>query len=180
MTEQTMTEQTMTEGKNYNECTWTDDCWYVNQTVNQNCCPFPISTEIPWINYVNRPRMRISRNKKQIPPACDITGDWLITYMSGGTDYVHRASFVQSIGVVTGSGGYPVPGPETYSWTATGFVNGSNITLKQNISGACSGVENMTGVIDCVNKTMTGTFSRTIPTAGSCGPAEGTWTASMV
>ncbi len=104
----------------------------------------------------------------------NVTGNYEITFMLTGdlTPYVHHASLTQTGSNVTGSGGYPATGGDTYHWNITsGNVSGDtiNLTVAYDL-GAPGTVMHMTGNI-ASNGTVTGTWDDNFG-----GPRTGTWT----
>ena len=100
------------------------------------------------------------------------------------TDYTHRVSLTQNGQNLTGSGGFPLTGAETYHWNVTGgSVNGTAFSLTWAYDGlapdAVGVVHQMTGIIAAGGSisgtwtdnyqggTRTGTF--TAPAASAVG-----------
>jgi hypothetical protein len=65
----------------------------------------------------------------QLVCAWDVTGDWILAVNTG--TYVHEMTIqVQQIdGTISGIGRYPAGGPYTITWTMTGNVSGSSISM---------------------------------------------------
>lgn len=100
----------------------------------------------------------------------NITGSYTITFDYLGSLYPHHATLTQTGTSVTGSGGYPVGGPDAYSWNATGTVTGNTVNLTANYTlGAPGTVMTMTGTI-ASDGSMSGTWQDNFG-----GVRTGTW-----
>lgn len=107
----------------------------------------------------------------------DVTGNYDIGFQLTGdpTVYTHDANLTQTGSSVTGSGGYPAVGPQTYSWVITsGTVAGNSITLTMDYTlGAVGTTMNMIGTI-APDGSMSGTWNDNL----GGGFRDGTWATS--
>lgn len=107
----------------------------------------------------------------------DVSGNYDIDFNLTGdpTIYTHDASLAQTGPAVSGSGGYPSVGPQTYSWVITsGSVSGNSITLTMDYTlGAIGTTMNMIGII-APDGSMSGTWSDNL----GGGTRTGDWSTS--
>jgi Ca2+-binding RTX toxin-like protein len=103
----------------------------------------------------------------------NVTGDYEITFLLTGdaTPFVHHAELVQTGTTVTGDGGYPATGGDTYHWNVTsGSQTGDSLNLTAMYDlGAVGTTMNMVGTI-APDGTVSGTW-----TDDFGGPRSGTW-----
>lgn len=105
----------------------------------------------------------------------NVTGDYEITFFLDGdvsnTPYIHHAELAQTGSTVTGDGGYPATGGDTYHWNVTtGSQTGNSLNLTVDYDlGAIGTTMNMTGTI-APDGTVTGTWSDNFG-----GSRTGTW-----
>ncbi|HUQ85835.1 MAG TPA: hypothetical protein VM077_05920 [Candidatus Limnocylindrales bacterium] len=105
----------------------------------------------------------------------NVTGNYEISFFlnpdTSVTPYVHHATLAQSGTAVTGNGGYPATGGDTYHWNVTsGSQTGNSINLTAVYDvGAVGTTMNMVGTI-AANGTVSGTW-----TDNFGGPRSGTW-----
>ena len=93
-------------------------------------------------------------------PTWDVSGNYVVSYDLLGSPNAHRMMLTQSsTGVLTGFGGFPSTGPQTYTWHVTsGSVVGNqvNMTIVYD-TGAPGTIMHMTGTI-ASNGTLSGTW----------------------
>jgi len=163
-------------------CIWDDDCWNAKKERNlkKPCCEVPTPSQLFWVNFVQRPKLRSSIKRKNVsPPLFDVTGEWIILYHHGGTVYPYKASFRQNGVNVSGRVNYPENGAAQLTGVVTeGLVTGLAMKISLEFSGSCEGKQYMDGLIDPEKRQMAGTWFRDSTDCGSCGEANGSWTAS--
>jgi Ca2+-binding RTX toxin-like protein len=104
----------------------------------------------------------------------NVTGNYEITFFldpdTSVTPYVHHATLAQSGTSVTGDGGYPATGGDTYHWTITaGTQTGDSLNLTMVYDLGATGTMNMLGTI-APDGTVSGTWTDNVG-----GPRSGTW-----
>ncbi|KKT00610.1 MAG: hypothetical protein UV76_C0008G0021 [Candidatus Nomurabacteria bacterium GW2011_GWA2_43_15] len=99
-----------------------------------------------------------------VAPAWDATGSYVINMEYWGTDYAHDMSLTQdSLGNLTGSGGYPAGGAHTYTWVLTsGSVSGNSIDFLADYTASADAVVPQTTL-------------HLVGTIASDGTISGTW-----
>lgn len=108
----------------------------------------------------------------------NVTGNYEVTFFLdpdvSTTPYVHHATLSQSGSTVTGDGGYPATGGDTYHWNVTsGTQSGDSLSLTTMYDlGAPGTVMTMTGTI-APNGTVSGTWTDDLG-----GTRTGTWNIS--
>lgn len=105
----------------------------------------------------------------------NVTGNYEVTFFldpdTSTTPYVHHMTLTQSGSTVTGDGGYPATGGDTYHWNVTsGTQTGDslNLTILYDL-GAVGTTMHMTGTI-AANGTVSGTWDDNFG-----GTRTGTW-----
>lgn len=104
----------------------------------------------------------------------NVTGNYELTFVLTGdnTPYTHHATLTQTGSTVTGDGGYPATGVDTYHWNVTsGTQSGNTLNLTALYDlGATGTVMHLNGTI-ASDGTVSGTWDDNFG-----GPRTGTWT----
>jgi hypothetical protein len=106
-------------------------------------------------------------------PTWDVTGTYVTSFVLGTDAYAHSMVLTQDVnGNVTGNGGYPATGPQSYTWHVTsGTVSGNQVTLTAVYdTGAPGIVTHMTGTV-APNGTLSGIWDDNY----NGGTRNGTW-----
>lgn len=106
----------------------------------------------------------------------DVTGDYVVAFTLG-SDYPYDVTFAQdSLGNITGNGGYPAAGSHTYTWVITsGSVSGNTVSFSANFTALPDAVTPQTTLVATGTIAPNGTMSGTWTDNYQGGSRNGTW-----
>lgn len=136
---------------------------------------------LPWVGDHRTDPYKVEKKRKKYtkpntkPPLCNITGEWIVTGIYEDLSFPYTVSLIQIGKSVTGSG-VSTDDPLNTITLDSGSVSGDAITLRLAFNtGGYVGTQVNIGKIDCVSKTMIGTWEH----IGGLG-LHGSWTGRMI
>jgi hypothetical protein len=111
---------------------------------------------------------------------CDLTGDWALQFVweepfSATYDHGMTIDMQNADGTFSGTGGYPLDGPYTKTWTVSGDLLDSSVAMIIAYDSPSTYVADLSGNMAADCNSMSGTFSGSGPNYPT-----GTWTATRL
>lgn len=109
-----------------------------------------------------------------------LVGDWALQFVweepfEATYDHGMTIDMQNADGTFSGTGGYPLGGPYSKTWTVSGDVTGNSVSMTITYDLPSTYVATLSGTVAADGNSMSGTFSGTGPNWPS-----GTWTATRV